>query len=69
MECRAFFHPRFKLRVPTGEKTEDESPYSICVDGRARDEGQRIVFDLLFARDTRSGRAEASVQRSNHDRS
>ena len=66
---QSVFHPRFKLRVRRGERTEDESLYSVCVDRRAIDEGQRRVFDLPPARNTRTGCAEASVQRSNHDMS
>ena len=36
------------------KKMEDEPSYSVCVDEKARSEGQRRVFGLPHAQDTRS---------------
>ena len=51
-----------------GKKTEGESAYSDCVDGKAKGEGQRRVFDSPLAREARSGSDEMTVQQRNHDR-
>ena len=49
------------------KKTEGESAYSDCADGKARGEGQRRVFRSPPAPGTRSGSIEAIVQKSHHD--
>ena len=62
------FTPGFNWGERVDKKTEGESADSDCVDGKAKGEGQRRVFDSPLARDTKSGSVEASVQKSNHDK-
>ena len=45
--------PKDQLKVHRDAKMKNESSYFDCVNGEVRAEGQRMVFDLPSARDTR----------------
>ena len=46
------------------KKTEGESADSDCVDGKAKGEGQRRVFDSPPAREARGGSDEVTVRKA-----
>ena len=57
-QIRNVFYLEFKIEVHQGEKMGEELLYFVCVNKKARDEGQRRVFSLPLARYTRCSSAE-----------
>jgi len=52
------------LKERVGKKPEDESAGSNYVDGKAKGEGQRRVFDSPPAREARGGSDEVTVRKA-----